>query len=94
MRSQQQDLKSEGNQLDTLEIKSDLDVIYTEQGDYNKTEPLLIEAVKGYRLKLGDTHPHTLESWKNLIDLYEAWGKPEKAEEWRKKLQQTEAADK
>lgn len=26
------------------------------------------------------------ESWNNLIELYEAWGKPEKADEWRKKL--------
>jgi hypothetical protein len=27
----------------------------------------------------------------NLITLYEAWKKPEEAEEWRAKLQQTEA---
>jgi len=40
------------------------------------------------------THPHTLESWNNLIDLYEAWGKPEKAAEWRAKLPQIEAVDK
>ena len=37
------------------------------------------------------THPNTLESWNNLIDLYEAWNKPEKAEEWRAKLAQTKA---
>jgi hypothetical protein len=36
--------------------------------------------------KLGDTHPHTIESINNLIELYEAWNKPEKAEEWRAKL--------
>jgi len=29
----------------------------------------------------------------NLIDLYESWGKPEKAEEWRAKLPKTEAAE-
>jgi hypothetical protein len=28
-----------------------------------------------------------------LIDLYEAWGKPEKAEEWRAKLPQTETIE-
>jgi hypothetical protein len=28
-----------------------------------------------------------------LIALYEAWGKPEKAEEWRAKLPQTEAVN-
>jgi hypothetical protein len=27
----------------------------------------------------------------NLIDLYKAWNKPEKAKEWRAKLPQTEA---
>ena len=43
------------------------------------------------RLKLGDTHPHTLESMNSLIDLYEAWNKPEKAEQWRAKLSKTEA---
>jgi hypothetical protein len=56
-------------------------VSYKEQGDYDKAEPLLIQALEGRRLKLGDTHPHTLESWHTLIDLYEAWDKPEKANE-------------
>jgi hypothetical protein len=51
----------------------------------------LLEAVEGRRLKLGDTHPHTLKSWNNLIELYEVWNKPEKAEEWREKLPKTEA---
>ena len=41
-------------------------------------------------LKLGDTHPYTLESMNNLIDLYEAWNKSEKAEEWQAKLPQIE----
>jgi hypothetical protein len=61
------------------------------QGRYQDTEELLFEALKG--LKLGDTHPHTLESWNNLIDLYESWDKPEKADQWREKLQQTETVD-
>jgi len=51
----------------------------------------LREAVEGRHLKLGDTHLHTLESWHNLIELYEAWDKPEKAAEWRAKLPQTDA---
>jgi len=34
-----------------------------------------------------------LKSWHNLIDLYEAWGKLEKAEEWRAKLPQKEIVD-
>jgi hypothetical protein len=43
------------------------------------------------RLKLSDSHPQTIESWNRLIDLYEAWNKPEKAKEWRAKLTQIEA---
>jgi hypothetical protein len=31
------------------------------------------------------------ESLNNLIELYEAWNKPEKAKEWRAKLPQIEA---
>jgi hypothetical protein len=46
---------------------------------------LLLEAVEGRRLKLGDTHPQTLESINNLIALYEVWNKPEEAEKWRTK---------
>jgi hypothetical protein len=68
-------------------------LLYEEQARCEKAEQLLIQAVKGRRLKLRDTHLHTLESWNNLIELYEAWGKPEKAEEWRAKLPQTEAVD-
>ena len=46
-----------------------------------------LEAIEGRRLKLSYTHPHTQESLKNLIELYEAWNKPEEAEKWRLKLQ-------
>ena len=61
--------------------------------DHDDAEKLLLEAVKGRHLKLGDTHPHTLESWQNLIELFEAWDKPEQAEEWRAKLTETEAVE-
>jgi len=30
---------------------------------------------------------------RNLIEIYEAWDKPEKAEEWQAKLPQTEAVE-
>ena len=69
-----------------LENRNYLTELYTEQGDHNKAEPLLIKAIEGHRLKLGDAHPHTKDSLNRLIDLYEAWNKPEKAAEWRAKL--------
>jgi len=34
-----------------------------------------------------------LQSWNNLIDLYETWNKPEKAQEWRAKLAQIEDSE-
>jgi hypothetical protein len=34
-----------------------------------------------------------LELLNNLIALYEAWNKPEKAKEWQAKLPETEAVD-
>ena len=69
----------------------ELAVVYKVQGDYDDAEPLLLKAVKGRRLKLGDEHPHALESIRNVIDLYEAWDKPDKAEEWRAKLPDNQA---
>jgi len=61
-------------------------VLRREQQRYEEPELLRSKAIEGHRLKIGETHPHTLESWKNLIGLYEAWNKPEEAEEWRAKL--------
>jgi len=40
----------------------ELAVLYKEQGSYDDAELLLIQALEGRRLKLGDEHPHTLES--------------------------------
>ena len=53
-----------------------------------------LRVVAGRRLKLGGTHPHTIESMNNLIDLYEIWNKPKKAEKWRVKLAQMEEFNK
>lgn len=53
---------------------------------YAVPEPLLLDAVKGRRLKLRDQHPHTLDSVDHLIDLYQAWGRPEEAKKWQTEL--------
>ncbi len=44
----------------------ELAILYKEQARYVEAEPLLLRALEGRRLKLGDTHPHTLESLNNL----------------------------
>jgi hypothetical protein len=56
------------------------------QARYGEAEPLLLDAFKGRTSKLGSRHPHTIESLNELMRLYESWGKPGKAEEWRAKL--------
>ena len=40
---------------------------------WHKSRAVLVQAVEGRRLKLGDTHPHTIESLNNLTNLYDAW---------------------
>ena len=82
-----------GKHPETLYSKNDLAVLYKEQARCEKAEPLLLEAVKGRRLKLGDKHPHTQESLNNLIDLYEACDKPGKADEWRAKLPERDSVE-
>ena len=64
------------------------------QAHYNEAEPLLLKAVNSRISKLKLQHPHTQESIKTLIELYEAWNKPGKADYWRAKLSQTETIEK
>ena len=48
--------------------------VYKAQEQFKDAEQLLNESMKRH-------HPHTVESIKKLIELYEAWEKPEKAKE-------------
>jgi serine/threonine protein kinase len=63
-----------------------LPVLHRRQGDYDRAEPLLVEVVELSKGVLIEGHPDTVAAMKELINLYEAWGKPEKAEQWRAKL--------
>jgi|GEM_PF-1648296 len=74
----------------TLETMNDFGVLRREQQHCEEAETLLLEAVEGRRLKLSDKHPHTQQSLNNLIELYEAWGKPEQAYECRARLPRSE----
>ena len=70
----------------TLVVKHGLAVVYKEPARYEEAEPLLLEAANGRIEKLKLQHPKTQESIKALIELYEAWNKPEQAAPWRAKL--------
>jgi serine/threonine protein kinase len=70
----------------TLTTMNNLAAVYKEQARYDEAESLMLETLEGRRKVLGEEHPDTLVSLNKLIELYEAWGKPEKAKEWREEL--------
>ena len=59
----------------------------------NDVASLLLEAFRGRETKLGPEHPHTSESLKQLVTLYESWPKPDEAQRWRAKLSETKATE-
>ena len=66
-----------------------LGIIRVRQKKYAEAAPLLLEGYQGMlarknRIAVPDWyHLDRAREW--LIELYQAWGKPEKAAEWRKK---------
>ncbi len=54
-----------------------------ELAQYEEAEPLLLEAYRGLLL---DPALDTKDTIRYLVKLYDTWGKPEKAAEWRAKL--------
>jgi tetratricopeptide (TPR) repeat protein len=46
----------------------------------------LEEGYQEFKTFLGEDHVYTRGAIELLVDLYEAWNKPEKAEEWRTRL--------
>ena len=57
---------------------------------YAEAEPLLISSYKGLKDRENklppSLKPSVPEAAERIVQLYEAWGKTEKASEWRKKL--------
>jgi serine/threonine protein kinase/tetratricopeptide (TPR) repeat protein len=71
-------------------VQSELGSALLGQKRYAEAEPLLVQAYEGIKAReaqLAPTdRPRLVESGDRVIQLYEAWGKPEKAAEWRTKL--------
>ena len=53
------------------------------EGCYEEAEPLLVESLPIVRERWGEQQKHTLAALDRIISLYEAWGKPQEAEEYR-----------
>ena len=61
--------------------------VYANQGKYNKAEPLLPDLFSRTRDEPSAANPPGREAIGNrLVYLYEAWGKPDKAAEYRAML--------
>jgi len=60
--------------------------VYYQQEQYEEAELLSLKTLEIRRRVLGEEHPDTVKSINNLVELYEAWGKPQQAGQWRAKL--------
>jgi tetratricopeptide (TPR) repeat protein len=56
------------------------------RGQYGEAEQWLIKALEFSRRVLGEEHSEIQACQEDFVRLYQAWGKPETAEEWRAKL--------
>ena len=57
----------------------------TKLGKHAEAEAALLEAYNILHDAAGESHKRTLEAARALADLYEAWGKADKAAQWRAK---------
>jgi len=67
--------------------------LYVEQARYGEAESLLLQQFQSRGKQFGPEHPHTLDSLRDLVHLYEAWPKPNEAAKWRAKLPPTETTE-
>ena len=76
---------------DTLVSKSMLARVLLRDGRFPEAEPLAVEAAEGFIELRGPDHPYTLIAIDAVIELYEAWGRPESADPWRTRLPSRES---
>jgi non-specific serine/threonine protein kinase/serine/threonine-protein kinase len=66
------------------------------QKKYAESEALLLSGYEGMMQRIGTIPAASRfrleQAGKQIVDLYRKWGKPQKAAEWRAKLQVTKAA--
>ena len=70
------------------------------QKNYAEAEPLLLQSYQGLQQRQASMPPilnaprRIRESLERLVQLYDAWGKPVQATEWKKKLAEFQQAAK
>ncbi len=75
---------------ETFETKSLLGASLLGQKKYADAEPLLLDGYEKMKESAKTIPPHELPRLKQvgerIVQLYEAWEKPDKAREWREKM--------
>lgn len=74
----------------TAEAESVLGSCLTALKRYQEAEPLLVESYSIIKAKSGEQSRRTVEALKRIIDLYEAWDKPDKASTYRTMLKKSD----
>ncbi len=64
----------------------ELAALYVEQARYGEAEPLLLQEFQRREQQFGPVHDYTIDMLNQVVSLYEAWHKPDEANEWRSKL--------
>ena len=64
-------------------VKSNYGICLTKLGRYAEAEAELLEAHEGLQAALGAEHDRTQKAAAGLVELYEAWNEPEKANAFR-----------
>ena len=71
---------------DTAKTERALAEMYVNLHRYSDAEPLALTAYDAFHRAVGDASALTQGAIRTVVSLYEAWGKPDKAAEWRAKL--------
>ena len=74
----------------TADLKASRQQIADDQKKYADAEPLLLSGYEGMSEREAQIppvgKPRLTETIRRLVDLYDAWDKKDKADEWRKRL--------
>jgi serine/threonine protein kinase/tetratricopeptide (TPR) repeat protein len=77
--------------ITTSRSRHKLAAMYMKMHRFNDAEPTGLAAYQGYLTSVGADHRDTQGTARLLVELYDAWGKPGQAAEWRARLTETAA---
>jgi hypothetical protein len=82
--------KTQPDDWTTFNTRSSLGGALLGQKKFAEAEPLILAGYEGMKAREGKIapagRPRLAAAARRVVELYEAWGKPEKAAEWRAKL--------